>query len=343
VAAVGTIALGISSWFALLALTETVCWIARVGADGAYVYTRIPVSDTLTVGVGEVASGCAGGVTTIQGVALATILAVGAIAVAELSSRRTIPARPPGGPAGPLDVVRFNALPFVLGPSVALVAGVLALTSIPDPLRHLLAAIAVAAATISLSAMIAVVWVFRVGAGRRWAWIDATTARSPRWANITTGFDDSTSTLRRLMPRSQGEAVDVFDETVDHESALLVARRRFPPATPPIRAGELARCLGTERYGAAFLLMSAHEAHGHDRGALFAGIARALAPGGRLVLVEHLRDWPNRLAFGPGANHFQTRQTWLTAATDAGLMPIDEARLTPYVRGFVFERPVATR
>jgi hypothetical protein len=86
--AIAVVALGVGAWVAVFALTETVCWVARVGADGASVYSRIPVSDSLTVGIGEVASGCDGGVASIDGLALAGILAIGAIAVAEVSSRR---------------------------------------------------------------------------------------------------------------------------------------------------------------------------------------------------------------------------------------------------------------
>jgi len=83
------IGLGIGAWISLLALTETVCWIARAGADGALIYSWIPVSNEGTLGPGDVASGCDGGVTTVEGLALAAILAIGAIAIAEFSSRRT--------------------------------------------------------------------------------------------------------------------------------------------------------------------------------------------------------------------------------------------------------------
>jgi hypothetical protein len=87
VGGIAVIGLGIGAWIALFALTETVCWVARAGADGVLVHSRIPVSDSFTLGVGDVASGCDGGVTTVEGLALAAILAISAIAVAELSSR----------------------------------------------------------------------------------------------------------------------------------------------------------------------------------------------------------------------------------------------------------------
>jgi len=81
------VVLGIGAWFALLGTTETVCWVATSGADGELVYRQIPVTDTLTVGVDEVASGCDGGAITTQGIALAGLLAVGAIAAAAFASR----------------------------------------------------------------------------------------------------------------------------------------------------------------------------------------------------------------------------------------------------------------
>jgi hypothetical protein len=56
------------------------------------------------------------------------------------------------------------------------------------------------------------------------------------------------------------------------------------------------------------------------------------------VIVEHLRDAATILAFGPGAWHFARRQDWFDAGTSAGLELVDERRLSPWVRGFVFER-----
>ncbi len=97
-AAIGGIAaivLGLAAWVSLLGLTETRCWVARTAADGSVVYTQIPVSDTLSVGVDEVASGCDGGALTIQGAALAAALGIGAMGLAALATTRPPAIRPP--------------------------------------------------------------------------------------------------------------------------------------------------------------------------------------------------------------------------------------------------------
>jgi hypothetical protein len=87
------IAIGFAAWMAPFAMTETSCWVARAGADGTLIYARIPVPDDANSGSGsgqlsptEVASGCGGGMFTIQGAALATVFGIGAVSVAALAS-----------------------------------------------------------------------------------------------------------------------------------------------------------------------------------------------------------------------------------------------------------------
>jgi hypothetical protein len=59
---------------------------------------------------------------------------------------------------------------------------------------------------------------------------------------------------------------------------------------------------------------------------------------GCIVLVEHLRDWKNFLAFGPGFFHFHSRRDWLRTIRDAGLVVEQESPVTPFVECFVLRR-----
>jgi hypothetical protein len=63
------------------------------------IYAQAPVSNTMTLGQGDVAGGCDGGALTIQGAGLAGIFGIGAVAIAALvaidPSRRRPPAEAP--------------------------------------------------------------------------------------------------------------------------------------------------------------------------------------------------------------------------------------------------------
>ena len=95
-AAAIVVGLGIAAWVVPLALSETVCWIARTGPDGNPVYAIIPNTDSMTLGVGDLASGCDGGTFTLQGLMLAGVLAIGALGMAGVSSAPREPTEAPG-------------------------------------------------------------------------------------------------------------------------------------------------------------------------------------------------------------------------------------------------------
>jgi ubiquinone/menaquinone biosynthesis C-methylase UbiE len=74
----------------------------------------------------------------------------------------------------------------------------------------------------------------------------------------------------------------------------------------------------------------------------FRATARALAPGGRLLVVEHLRDWRNFLVYGPGFLHFLSGSQWRRCASLAALELEREIAVTPFVRVFVWRTPTRT-
>jgi len=79
----------IGAWAAVLALTEATCWIARTGTGGGLIWERIPFTNSVTMGPGDVASSCSSGVPTPTGLVVAALLLFVALVVA---------AAPIGGP-----------------------------------------------------------------------------------------------------------------------------------------------------------------------------------------------------------------------------------------------------
>jgi ubiquinone/menaquinone biosynthesis C-methylase UbiE len=92
----------------------------------------------------------------------------------------------------------------------------------------------------------------------------------------------------------------------------------------------------------AFLLFTAHEIRHPDRRTQFLReVARVMTNSGQLLLVEHLRDWKNFIAYGPGFLHFYSRNEWMRVAREAGLMVERECLVTPFVRCFVMRKAAA--
>ncbi len=84
------------------------------------------------------------------------------------------------------------------------------------------------------------------------------------------------------------------------------------------------------------MIFAAHEIRGPEvRLAFFRELRRILDPGGRIVLVEHLRDLANFLVFGPGFWHFLPEKEWLRLGRESRLVLHRSFRVTPFVRVFV--------
>jgi SAM-dependent methyltransferase len=176
----------------------------------------------------------------------------------------------------------------------------------------------------------------------RWEWIRDTLASRPRtWLNVHSGFDESTPALQRLLAPSRGRVFDIFDPVEMSEPSILRARRLCPPAVRPERVDFHNLPAADESIQAAFLLLSAHELRTEAaRGSLFGELHRVLSQSGRVVVAEHLRNWANFAAFGPGFLHFLSRRTWARCFRQARFVIDREFSITPFIRVFVLRRSV---
>ncbi|HEX7222250.1 MAG TPA: hypothetical protein VF231_03305 [Candidatus Limnocylindrales bacterium] len=81
---VAIVALLVGAWIASFAFVETVCWVGRHAPDGGIAWERIPPTNTLTLGPGDVASTCDSGSPAPIGVAVVGGAIVAALAVSAL-------------------------------------------------------------------------------------------------------------------------------------------------------------------------------------------------------------------------------------------------------------------
>jgi SAM-dependent methyltransferase len=170
-------------------------------------------------------------------------------------------------------------------------------------------------------------------------WVPAVLgAVTKTWATVHAGLDAEV-TLDGVMPGRCVARLDIFDERVMTSPSIRRARIRTGSAQAATACTPQSLPLDDGGCDAVVVAFTAHEIRDRSaREAFFAEVARALGAGGRLLLVEHLRDLANFLVFGPGFLHFVGRKEWLRLANVAKLRVATETRITPFVMALSLER-----
>jgi hypothetical protein len=176
----------------------------------------------------------------------------------------------------------------------------------------------------------------------RWVWLKRALdgANVQRAISCHCGFDETSNQLAERVGQAEWQVLDHFDEAQMTESSIRRARRLFPPTPGTLPAPHDRWPIATASVDAVFGLLAIHELRSDsERGTWFAEARRCLLPNGSVILVEHLRDIANFIAFGPGFLHFHSRRTWERAWEKAGFRLADEFRVTPWIRVFVLRAP----
>jgi SAM-dependent methyltransferase len=173
----------------------------------------------------------------------------------------------------------------------------------------------------------------------RGAWVAPLLGQDARtWAAVHAGLDAEIE-LDAAMPGSCVGRLDIFDPKTMTAPSIRRARIRTAQEHPSTACVPTALALPDGACDTLVVAFTAHEIR--DRSArerFFVEIRRCLRPGGRMLLVEHLRDVANLVAFGPGFLHFVARSEWLRLAEHAGLRIAVERRVTPFVMALVLEK-----
>ena len=227
---------------------------------------------------------------------------------------------------------------FYAGALFLLGGAFIAMRFVPEGFRHLVQAAMLISAFWVASSIIVSFYVYDLSELYEWRWISRAIPSAPRsWFHVHAGLDESSASIRDLYPGARSEVIDIYDPKEMSEPSIARARKD---------SGDVRKAAYTDlgipsgSHDTGFIIFTAHEVRssaGRER--LFSEAARALGPGGRLLLVEHPRDALNFLAFGPGALHFFPRGEWLRVGKRAGFRLCSELKITPFVSCFVFEKP----
>lgn len=232
-----------------------------------------------------------------------------------------------GPVAGVAMILRYNWPLYVAGLATAATGAAIATsTAPPRPVRFAGGAAAVGAGWLAIASLSASWWVYDRSELYRWTWLTSVAPGRPDDVLVVhAGLDEASQPVRTLWPDATVMPVDVHGGTGPTTSSL---RRARDNALSADRDG-----LPTSgSFDVAVAFLAAHEIRTHQgRVELLDDVRRALRPGGRLVLVEHVRDLVNALAYGPAVGHFYPVEEWHRVLNAAGLEIVGERRITPFV------------
>jgi len=238
------------------------------------------------------------------------------------------------------NIIRFNWHFYALAFGLALAVGAAAL-GLPAPLSYYGWAGLGLLLTPVLVSLAVSAYVYD-GAGLYelgWLPTHVAPASGARLLTISAGFDELTPLLAQAWPADQLLAVDFYDPARHTEVSIKRARRAYPPVPGTLRVSTHALPLPSHSIDYALAFLAAHEVRdAAERAVFFQELARVLKPAGELVVVEHLRDTANFLAYTIGFFHFHSRRAWLATFRAAGLRVAQEVKITPFLTAFILRK-----
>jgi ubiquinone/menaquinone biosynthesis C-methylase UbiE len=157
--------------------------------------------------------------------------------------------------------------------------------------------------------------------------------------NINAGFDETSFIIKSKFPESELTVVDFYDAKQHTAPAIIRARKVSLTYPTTQQAASTSIPLADNTADIVFLLSAAHEIRSpHERVQFLRECHRLCKLEGRVIMVEHLRDLPNFLAFTIGVTHFFSRSVWKNAFERAGFSSFQETKFTPFMSIFTCSR-----
>lgn len=150
--------------------------------------------------------------------------------------------------------------------------------------------------------------------------------------NINAGFDETSFILQSKFPQSEIKVFDFYNAKRHTEPAIIRARKvsHVFPDTTQIESNAIP--LQSLSADIVFLISAAHEIRSHEEKIQFLQECKRICKTeGKVIIVEHLRDLPNFLAFTIGFTHFFSITTWKNAFERVGFSSFRENKFTPFM------------
>ena len=239
---------------------------------------------------------------------------------------------------GVANIVRFNwhfyAISLVA--VLAAVGGALQLSGLAGMTLWLVALTTVFS---TLTSLLVSWYVYDLSGMDRFDWLRLPEQPARRVIQLHAGFDESRRALANVVSHADYRVYDFFDPQKHSEVSIRRARIAYPPDPATVAVDSERLPLEPGSVDLVALIFSAHEIRDEaERIRFFRQLAGALAEEGRILVVEHLRDWRNFGAFNFGFLHFLSDHTWGQTFSAADLHLESQERPNFFVTAYMLKR-----
>lgn len=240
---------------------------------------------------------------------------------------------------GVFNIVRFNWHFYVIAGIVilALLAGSVFADKISFWIVVSLAAGILMSVAVSLSVSY---YIYDRSRLYDFGWLRGVAAnRTQTVINIHAGFDETSFALKKIFVDATLHVYDFYDPHKHTEISIERARKAYPsfPGTLNVTTDRLPTAAASADL--IFNIFALHEVRSQaERIGFLKAQAMVLKDAGKCIVVEHLRDVPNFLAYNVGFLHFFTQKEWKVNFLQAGFNIEKTFHVTPFVSVFILKK-----
>jgi ubiquinone/menaquinone biosynthesis C-methylase UbiE len=160
-----------------------------------------------------------------------------------------------------------------------------------------------------------------------------------RVINITAGFDETSLLLHKKFPGSNIQTLDFYDPEKHTEPSIKRARKAYPLPQYTLKVNTTHLPFDDRSIDTVFAIFSLHEIRNPlERKKFFQELNRVIVPNGNIIIVEHLRDAVNFMAYNVGFFHFHSKKSWFKTFTNANLHITQNRKITPFVTAYILKK-----
>ncbi|MBT1696060.1 methyltransferase [Fulvivirgaceae bacterium PWU4] len=237
---------------------------------------------------------------------------------------------------GVLNIVRFNWHFYVI--AGAIILALLATGVFADKISFWIIISLAAGILMSVAVSLSVsYYIYDLSHLYDLSWLKGVTLKKPQTViNIHAGFDETSATLQKIFNEATLHVYDFYDPDKHTEISIERARKAYPsfPRTRKVMTDRLPTA--DESADLIFNIFALHEIRSRaERIGFLKAQAATLKDGGTCIVVEHLRDVPNFLAYNIGFLHFFSQKEWKANFLQAGFTIESKFHVTPFVSIFI--------